>query len=180
MNRVLLPPTAALLLALASGAVLLAALALQYLGDQAPCPLCIWQRWPYVGVAALGLIGWRWRPRVMLALAVPALLAGAGLGVYHVGVEQGWWALPAGCAAGGDAQSVADLKRLLAEAPPACDQVSFTFLGLSLAGWNVVASLALAAYATAAALGLGRRAAYNRRASSSEGGSSSGRAHDHR
>jgi disulfide bond formation protein DsbB len=134
-------------------------LALQYLGGLPPCPLCIWQRWPYLGVVALGLIGWRWRPRVLLALAVPALLAGAGLGAYHMGVEQGWWALPAGCAAGADAQSVEDLKRLLAEAPPACDQVSFTLLGLSLAGWNVVTSLALAAYAAAAALGLGRRAA---------------------
>jgi len=179
MNRMLFPPTAALLLALASGAVLLAVLALQYLGGLPPCPLCVWQRWPYVGVVALGLIGWRWRPRVMLALAVPALLAGAGLGAYHVGVEQGWWALPAGCAAGGDAQSVEDLKRLLAEAPPACDQVSFTFLGLSLAGWNVVASLALAAYA-AAALGLGRRAAYDRTAVSSAGQSGRGRAHSHR
>ena len=107
-------------------------------------------------MAALGLLGWRWQPRVLLALAALALLVGAGLGVYHVGVEEGWWALPAGCAAGASAQSVEDLKRLLAEAPPACDQVSFTFLGLSLAGWNVVASLALAAYAIAAALGLGR------------------------
>jgi disulfide bond formation protein DsbB len=166
MNRVLFPPTAALLLALASAAILLAVLALQYLGDLPPCPLCVWQRWPWLGVAALGLIGWRWRPRVMLALAAPALLVGTGLGAYHMGVEQGWWALPAGCAAGEGAQSVEDLKRLLAEAPPACDQVSFTFLGLSLAGWNVVTSLALAAYAGAAALGLGPRRAQARLASS--------------
>ena len=180
MNRVLFPPTAALLLGLASALILLTVLALQYVGDLPPCPLCVWQRWPYLGVAALGLIGWRWRPRIMLALAVPALLVGAGLGAYHMGVEQGWWALPAGCAAGGSAQSVEDLKRLLAEAPPACDQVSFTFLGLSLAGWNIVASLALAAYAAAAALGLGRRTAYDRTASSSEGRSDHGRAHGHR
>jgi len=180
MNRVLFPPTAALLLALASALILLAVLALQYLGDLPPCPLCVWQRWPWLGVAALGLIGWRWQPRVMLALAAPALLVGAGLGAYHVGVEQGWWALPAGCAAGEGAQSVEDLKRLLAEAPPACDQVSFTFLGLSLAGWNVVGSLALAAYAAAAALGLGRRTAYDRTGASSEGGSGRGPAHGHR
>jgi disulfide bond formation protein DsbB len=166
MNRVLFPPTAALLLALASALILLAVLALQYLGGLPPCPLCVWQRWPYVAVVALGLIGWRWRPRVMLALAALALLTGAGLGAYHVGIEQGWWALPAGCAAGEGAESVEDLKRLLAEAPPACDQVSFTFLGLSLAGWNVVASLALAAYATAAALGFRRHTAQARLASS--------------
>jgi disulfide bond formation protein DsbB len=157
MNRMLFPPAACLLLALASGLILLAALALQHLGGLPPCPLCVWQRWPHLGVAALGLIGWRWRPRIMLALAAPALLIGAGLGAYHLGVEQGWWALPAGCAAGGSAQSVDELRQILAEAPPACDQISFSFLGLSLAGWNVVGSVALAAYAAAAALDLGRR-----------------------
>jgi disulfide bond formation protein DsbB len=151
------PARASLLLALASAAILLAALALQFLGGLAPCPLCIWQRWPYVALVALGLIGWRWRPRALLGIATLVLLGGAGLAAYHVGIEQGWWALPGGCIAGGSAQSVEELKRLLAEAPPACDQVGFTFLGLTLAGWNLVASLALAAYAMAAALDLGRR-----------------------
>lgn len=162
MNRVLLPPTAALLLALASSAILLAVLALQYLGDLPPCPLCVWQRWPHVGVVVLGLLGWGWQPRPLLGLIALLLLTTAGIGAYHVGVEQGWWALPAGCAAGADAQSVEDLKRILAEAPPACDQVAFTFLGLSLAGWNVVVSLTLAAYAATAAFGRGRRIAEDR------------------
>jgi disulfide bond formation protein DsbB len=156
------PRRASLLLALVSTAILLAALALQFLGGLAPCPLCIWQRWPYVALVALGLIGWRWRPRALLGIATLVLLGGAGLAAYHVGIEQGWWALPSRCIAGGTAQSVEELKRLLAEAPPACDQVGFTSLGLTLAGWNLVASLALAAYAIAAALGVWRRSARDR------------------
>ena len=164
MNRVLVPSTAALLLALAAMAILLAVLALQYLGDLPPCPLCVWQRWPYVGVALLGLIGWRWQARPLLAVMALLLLTTAGIGAYHVGVEQGWWALPEGCAAGADAQSIDELKRILAAAPPACDQIAFTFLGLSLAGWNVVAGIALAAYAAAAALGLGWRTGQQDRA----------------
>ena len=162
MNRVLFPPTAALLLALASALILLAVLALQYLGDLPPCPLCVWQRWPWLGVAALGLIGWRWRPRPMLGLAGLVLLGSAGLAGYHVGVEQGWFALPAGCTAAGQASTIEELRQLLAEAPPACDQVGFTLLGLSLAMWNVITSLGLAAYAACAALGLGRRPAPDR------------------
>jgi disulfide bond formation protein DsbB len=158
---VLQPRRASFLLALVSAAILLAALALQFLGGLAPCPLCIWQRWPYVALVTLGLIGWRWRPRALLGIATLVLLGGAGLAAYHVGIEQGWWALPSGCIAGGSAQSVEELKRLLAEAPPACDQVGFIFLGLTLAGWNLVASLALAAYA-AAALRFGRRGAPDR------------------
>jgi disulfide bond formation protein DsbB len=163
LNNLLEPTRASLLLALASAAILLAALALQYLGGLPPCPLCIWQRWPYVALVALGLLGWHWRPRALLGIAMLVLLGGAGIAAYHVGIEQGWWALPAGCVAGGTADSVAELKRLLAEAPPACDQVGFGFLGLTLAGWNLVASLALALYATAAALDVGRRLRAGRR-----------------
>jgi disulfide bond formation protein DsbB len=159
LARALEPPRACLLLAFAAAAILLGALALQYLGGLPPCQMCIWQRWPYVALLVLGLVGWCRYPRAALGIAVPVLLVGAGLGAYHVGIEQGWWALPAGCVAGSDAESVEDLRRLLAEAPPACDQVSFTLLGLSLAGWNVVASLLLAAFAGAAGLGRGRRAA---------------------
>jgi disulfide bond formation protein DsbB len=163
LARVLEPPRACLVLALASAAILLEALALQYLGGMLPCHLCLWQRWPYVALVALGLIGWRWHPRALLGLATLVLLGGAGLAAYHVGIEQEWWALPGSCVAGAGAESVEELKRVLAEAPPACDQVGFTFLGLSLAGWNLVASLLLAAFAATAALGLGRRAGAVRR-----------------
>jgi disulfide bond formation protein DsbB len=158
VERVLAPPTACLLLALASVLILLAALGLQYLGGLAPCHLCVLQRWPYVALIALGLIGWRWQPRPLLALSALVLLIGAGLAGYHVAVEEGWVALPESCVAGGSAQTIEQLKQMLATAPPACDQVRFSLFGLTLAGWNFLASLALAAYA-AAALGLPRRLA---------------------
>ena len=158
LERILVPRTACLLLALASALILLAVLTLQVLGGLAPCHLCVLQRWPYVALIGLGLIGWRWQPRPLLALAVLVLLGSAGLAGYHVGVEQGWWALPESCVAGGGAQTIDELKQLLANAPPACDQVRFSLFGLTLAGWNLVTSLVLAAYAATAALGLGRRA----------------------
>jgi disulfide bond formation protein DsbB len=162
LERLLAPSTACLLLALISVLVLLAVLGLQYLGGLAPCHLCVLQRWPYVALIALGLIGWRWQPRPLLTLSALALLLGAGLAGYHVAVEEGWVALPESCVAGGSAQTVEQLKQLLATAPPACDQVRFSLFGLTLAGWNVLGSLALAAYAAAAALGPGRRAAHGR------------------
>ena len=141
------PRIASLLLALAAVAVLAAVFAFQYLGGAAPCPLCIWQRWPYGVLIALGVIGFFWRPRPMLALGALVLLVGAGLAGYHYGIEQGWFALPESCAAGGNAGSIEELRQMLHEAPPACDQVRFTVLGWSLAAWNFMASLGLAAFA---------------------------------
>ncbi|MGH6917804.1 MAG: disulfide bond formation protein B [Geminicoccaceae bacterium] len=151
MSAALTPRTASLLLAIAAAAILAAVFAFQYLAGAAPCPLCIWQRYPYGVLIVLGVIGFCWQPRPMLVLCALVLLVGAGLAGYHYGVEQGWFALPAGCAAGGDATSIEELRRMLREAPPACDQVQFDVFGWSLAAWNFLASLGLAAFAGAAA-----------------------------
>lgn len=162
LHRLLQPPHAALLLALASAGILLAVLGLEYVGVATPCQLCTWQRYPYLAVIGLGLLGYWWQPRLILGVTALVLLGNAGLAGYHVGIEQGWFALPSGCAAGTEATSVDQLRELLAAAPPACDQVSFTLFGLSLAAWNIVTCLALACYAAATALGLERRAAQDR------------------
>jgi len=105
--------------------------------------MCIWQRWPFAALAAIGLIGAFVWPRVMLSIAVAVLLVSIGLGGYHVGVEQGLIPLPAGCSTVGEAGSVEELKAMLKAAPPSCDQVTANFFGLSLATWNVVASTIL-------------------------------------
>lgn len=147
----LTPRIASLLLAVAAALILAAVFAFQYLGGALPCPLCIWQRYPYAVLIALGLVGFFWRPRTMLVLGVVVLLVGAGLAGYHYGIEEGWFALPAGCVAGGEATSIEELRQMLREAPPACDQVQFTVFGHSLAAWNILASLGLAAFAGYAA-----------------------------
>lgn len=141
------PKNACLLLALAALGILGSVFALQYLGGLPPCQMCIWQRWPFAALALIGMIGAFTRPVGMLSLATLVMLVSVGLAGYHVAVEQGWLALPAGCAVGADAGSVEELKAMLQAAPPTCDQIDFTFLGLSLAGWNVVASLFLAGFA---------------------------------
>ena len=139
-----------LTLAVAAAAALLAALALQTIGGLPPCPFCIYQRYPYLVVIAACLLGW-WldRPRLGLALATLALLVDAGLATYHVAIEQGWVALPESCAAVGKATTIEELRRQLAAAPARCDQVGFTFLGLSLAAWNLIYAAGLSVLAIA-------------------------------
>ena len=138
-----------LLAGLGSAVILVAAFAWQWLGGLAPCPLCIWQRWPHaVAVVVSGLavtVLWRVH-RPLAALGAAAMLVGAGLGVYHTGIERGWWPGPDTCAAPeAGALSTDELyARLLETEIVRCDEVTWTFLGLSMASWNALLSLGLA------------------------------------
>ena len=89
-----------LLAGLGSAAMLAGAFGFQLIGGLAPCQLCLWQRWPHAAaVLILGLAlltGWRG-----LAWAgALAALATAGLGLFHAGVEQGWWEFVSSCTQG--------------------------------------------------------------------------------
>ena len=146
-----------ILLAAASALALVFAYALHYLGGFLPCQLCYWQRYPYMAVlvvAGLGVAsGFN---RLALAVAGGLFLVGAGIAAYHVGVEQGLFALPAGCVSAGSATTVAELRAQLASAAPACAQGRVACMGLSLSAWNALAALALAALSLLG-LGLARR-----------------------
>jgi disulfide bond formation protein DsbB len=141
---------AAILLALAA-AVILAALGFEHIGGYTPCPLCLQQRYAYylgipVLAAALVLLQIR-RPKTAAGLLLAVGLAfviNAGLGVYQAGAEWKFWDPPATCASPG-ALPTFDLKTMdLSRVPASCGVASWRFLGLSFAGWNAVASAALA------------------------------------
>ena len=149
--RFLLHPAA---LAAGSLAALAAAFAFQHLGGLEPCPLCIWQRWPHVAIVLLAALSLGVRgpaAAALLGLAGVAALAGAGLAGYHVGVERQWWPGLAACGGGPPAETAAELReRLLNAAPARCDEVAWSLLGLSMAVWNGLLSLALAGLAAGA------------------------------
>ena len=136
------------------------ALVMQFFFDLTPCPLCIWQRWPYVAAIAIGLLGLGAGRRTTLAwslrLAALAFAVTAGIGVFHFGVEQHWWEGLKECAAGPAAGSLDALRNQLLGKPVArCDEIAWSFLGLSMAGWNVV----VASLFTLFSLGAARDAA---------------------
>jgi disulfide bond formation protein DsbB len=144
---------AALLVALASAAMLGGAYAFQYWGGYAPCVLCWWQRYAHMGVIALAAlallpVGTAVRALLLLAAAAAAL-AGAGIAGFHVGVEQHWWQGTAACGSTlGPATTIEEMRqRLLAQPVVRCDEVAWSLFGISMAGYNLVLSLALAAFA---------------------------------
>ena len=145
---------AALLIGSASAVLLLGALAFQYGGGLPPCELCIWQRWPHLLAAIIGLGGGGLLalkaipPRAGNAIAILALLAIAvagALGVYHAGVEWHWWEGPSACTSTGFTPGAAlDFEPIPAVA---CDEAAWRLFGLSLAGYNAIVSFAVAALA---------------------------------
>ena len=149
-----------LLVAAASAALLLGAYLSQHVGGLAPCPLCLIQRWPHFAVLGLGLaavlIGGRARV-ALLSLSGLALLVTAGYGVYHVGVEQGLFA--SACAAPMAGGTAEDIRAQVMAAPlTRCDEVPWSLIGVSLAGWNAIASVVMAGVAAWGAARLWRAA----------------------
>jgi disulfide bond formation protein DsbB len=148
---------------LASAAMLAIAHAFETFGGLAPCALCLRQREVYWVALVLALAfmvvvrlpgGPRWREVSCWILAL-VFLGGAGVAAYHAGVEWKFWPGPATCSGGGGAVSVQDLRAMLAGeriAPPSCDKAAWVFAGLSMAGWNAVASLLLSGLSVLAAL----------------------------
>jgi disulfide bond formation protein DsbB len=141
--------------ALVSAAMLAVAHAFETFGGLAPCTLCYRQRDVYwgalwFGLAAFVVLRLKADPRLrQLACAVLLLIFvfGAGQAAYHAGVEWKWWPGPAACSGGAHGVTAADMASLLNGDKikgPSCDKAAWVFAGLSMAGWNCVASLILA------------------------------------
>jgi len=154
-SRGLLP---SLLTTLGMAATVGGALAFEHIGGYIPCALCLMQRTPYywgipIGVAAIATSFLKlpaWTTRTLLLVIGILMLVGAGLGVYHAGVEWHFWEGPATCAtsAAGVSNNVGDLLGDLdSKHGPSCTDAALRVLGLSFAGWNVIASLILAGIA---------------------------------
>ena len=148
-----------------SAAMLAIAHGFQTFGGYQPCTLCLRQREVYwvAGGLALGCMvlvrlpgGARLRQLSGWLLGL-VFLIGMGVAIYHAGAEWKFWPGPSTCSSAGGAGGVsaAAMQDLINGArirPPACDQAAWVFAGLSMAGWNALASLGFAGLSFAAAL----------------------------
>jgi disulfide bond formation protein DsbB len=148
---------------LASAAALVSVFVFQYGLALMPCVLCVWQRGPHalaILIAGFGIgqarsidpirhpfrpVPWRTFTTLAALLFIDHLF-NAGLAAFHVGVEQHWWAGTEACTGGAPVGLTADQLRaqLLATKPARCDEVAWSFLGISLAGFNFLLSVVLA------------------------------------
>ena len=134
------------LLTIFSALIIAAVYFIEYVLEQPPCILCLYQRLPWYALLITALLGWQWQNRnaaINTTLIMVALLVTFGsilLAGYHVGVEFGWWPGPSSC--GGKISNIS-AQELLVVQPIRCDEVSFRLFGGSLALWNLVASCLL-------------------------------------
>lgn len=146
-----------LLAVLVSAAMIAVAHAFEQFGNLPPCPLCLRQRevyWALIFMAGTGLLLWKLRPtrRFLVALNVLVglvFVTGAVVAAYHAGVEWKFFPPPNGCSAGPPVTDIGDLSNPIVIA--SCTDAPFYILGLSMAGWNVVAQMGLAALSFIAA-----------------------------
>ena len=162
LAEIVLPPSQAaraLIIAAASLAILAAVWIFQGLGYQ-PCELCLTQRYAFYLAAPLAFVTAAFASRSAhglaragFALLAAAFVASAALAAYHAGVEYHWWAGPTACTGAlTGSLDVNDLVKSLDSVKVVrCDEVQLRIAGLSLAGWNLLASAALAVYAALAA-----------------------------
>ena len=132
-----------------SVALMAGALGSQYLGGLYPCEMCHWQRWPHYAAIALALstfaVPSELPQRMLVLLAALAIAVSGGIGVFHAGVEYGWWDGLTQCStmAGSGGGNIIDdiMKTPLVR----CDTPQWTLAGISLAGYNAIISLTSAA-----------------------------------
>jgi disulfide bond formation protein DsbB len=148
---------AAVLVAAGGAAAILGAYYFQYVMGLRPCQLCLEQRIAFyvsisLAIAVAIAAGRGARPPVAaagLGVIALAMLFNSGLALFHAGVEWKWWPGPQECSgpltdlsAGGDLLSSLTNLTIVR-----CDEAAWRFLGLSLAGYDVLISLSLAAIA---------------------------------
>jgi disulfide bond formation protein DsbB len=133
----------------ASAAVLGSVLLSQYWGGLMPCELCLTERWPWAVAIVIAFVATMAGSRPALAwvalLLAAVFVIGSALAFYHMGVEQHWFAGPSACTAtAGTPATLEALKAQLAHQQPVrCDEPAWSLFGISLAGWNLLASLAM-------------------------------------
>ena len=133
-----------------SAALLLGAFIFQALG-YAPCPMCIWQRYPHVVAIAAGALVLLGLPFALSALVgMMSAATTSAIGIFHTGVERGWWEGPSSCTGSGldlSNMSASDLLPGASSGPTnlvMCDQVVWEFMTLSMASWNAISSAGFA------------------------------------
>ena len=131
---------------LVPAALLAGAYGSQYWGGLAPCDMCWWQRYAHMAGLAFAIVALLTgrmpdRGRSFVWLAALGILASGAIGVFHAGVELDYWEGFTQCTASAGGSGDDFFNSIMAAPVVRCDEVQWSFLGISMAGWNAILSL---------------------------------------
>lgn len=129
-----------------SVSMILGAWAFEFIGGLAPCKLCYYQRYPHWVAAGFGALTLLSGTIAFAYIAALGAAASGAIGIFHTGVERGWWEGPSTCTSGDVTQmSTDDLFNQIMNAPLVrCDDIPWQLFGLSMANYNALLSLGAA------------------------------------
>ena len=124
---------------------ILFALYYEYIENYPPCELCIYQRFPYylIIVTTLFFFVFKKNFNIVSSLIILAVFISLLLSVTHAGVELGWWQIKSSCSNNiRDFNDIEKLRSFLEDVPiTKCDQIIWSYKGISMAGYNVTFSI---------------------------------------
>ena len=124
---------------------ILFALYYEYIENYPPCELCIYQRFPYylIIVTTLFFFVFKKNFNIVSSLIILAVFISLLLSVTHAGVELGWWQIKSSCSNNiRDFNDIEKLRSFLEDVPiTKCDQIIWSYKGISMAGYNVIFSI---------------------------------------
>ena len=129
----------------ASLALIIGAYYFEYIGGFSPCKLCFWQRYPHFLNILILPIFYLFQMRSLILIGMVSMLISTVLAFYHVGVEQKYWVGPNSCTNSSIEGLTTDqlLDQIMNAPLVRCDEIAWEFIGISMAGWNVLISFCL-------------------------------------
>ena len=122
----------------------------EYVFGFAPCSLCLIQRYPHmlVAITSVWLIFFRTHNFFLYPVNAMVMALSIILASYHVGVEQSIFQGPQSCSSSNlslvsEKSAETLLKEILNTSVVRCNEVIWSFMGLSMATWNLILSIAL-------------------------------------
>lgn len=135
-------------LVVCSASALLSVVYFQYILGLTPCKLCIWQRFPHILAVIMGLLI-LFKPQFRIGgvlVALISIFSGTLIAGYHTGIEAAFWRGPETCSGTSNLKDLSPelfLQKILATEPVRCDEIPWSFLKISMAGWNFIVSFLL-------------------------------------
>lgn len=127
---------------------LLSAIYIEFILDQKPCKLCVYQRVPYIISIFICFLGFTAQKKTSWLFFLSIIfITSSFLSGYHVGIENNIFAEYSGCSnANIDLIDKTEIIKSLKAISPSCKDVNFRLFGLSLATINLFISILISLY----------------------------------